>query len=359
MITIEKINFNNQNDIITCVFCCSNDYIPYLSVSLLSVIENSIENINYDIVILSKDISNINKSLITSLNNYLNISIRFFNPEINLNKDVFFVHEHVTSETFFKIFIPEIFSNYDKVLVCDADIVVTRDISELFFTNIANFPIAASKSYLWNGIINQQPRLFKYTTEFLNLEYPENYIQCGVLLFNIKLFNKLNFKQKLIHNLKNRKFICMDQDLFNMTFKNFYKEFSCNWNYEVQLSIFKDSIAYISPKMLTTYMNAMKSPFILHFSGKNKPWFYPEEEFSNIWWQYAKKSPFYETIISRMNSHLCKEILKELKNLNKYKFKYIKFKILCIVTPKKFRSKYKNKVSYYKHKIFKISQLLK
>lgn len=56
----------------------------------------------------------------------------------------------------------------------------------------------------------------------------------------------------------------------------------------------------ISKKYYNLYMEARKSPKIIHYAGCPKPWQIPEADFTEDFWEYARKSPFYERIIANM-----------------------------------------------------------
>ena len=49
-----------------------------------------------------------------------------------------------------------------------------------------------------------------------------------------------------------------------------------------------------------TYKKYFLKAKIYHFCTGEKVWLYPNMEHSNIWWKYARISPFYEEIVQRM-----------------------------------------------------------
>ena len=60
-------------------------------------------------------------------------------------------------------------------------------------------------------------------------------------------------------------------------------------------------IISLAPKWLNDmYLNARKEPKIIHYAGPEKPWFEPEMDQGNIFWQYARKTSFAEIIVARM-----------------------------------------------------------
>ena len=69
--------------------------------------------------------------------------------------------------------------------------------------------------------------------------------------------------------------------------------------------------------MKDKYMEARINPKIVHYAGPEKPWTCPWGDFAEIFWDYAKKTPYYEEILYRMSiaakkqgSEIYMEVLK-------------------------------------------------
>ena len=45
------------------------------------------------------------------------------------------------------------------------------------------------------------------------------------------------------------------------------------------------------------FLEARKNPYIIHYCSPRKPWNMPSVEYSQIFWHYARKTPFYEEIV--------------------------------------------------------------
>ena len=86
-----KPAFTENN--IPVVITASNQYAPYAGVFIQSLINHAADNNNYDIIVLEREISDSNKSLLKLLiNEHSNISIRFHNPSVffeSLDPDIF------------------------------------------------------------------------------------------------------------------------------------------------------------------------------------------------------------------------------------------------------------------------------
>ena len=90
--TVEiKPAFDNNN---IAVALAANDYFtPYLSVTLASIAKNASADKNYDILVLTTDISETNKKQILKITaKYENFSLRFVNPKLKrISKDTEFL----------------------------------------------------------------------------------------------------------------------------------------------------------------------------------------------------------------------------------------------------------------------------
>ena len=60
-------------------------------------------------------------------------------------------------------------------------------------------------------------------------------------------------------------------------------------------------ILKLAPKdVYNEYMEARKSPYVIHFAGHIKPWIDVKCDFGSQFWKYAKNTPYYEVILSNM-----------------------------------------------------------
>ena len=39
---------------------------------------------------------------------------------------------------------------------------------------------------------------------------------------------------------------------------------------------------------------------IIHYANETKPWYNPEDIFADIWWKYARLTPFYESLLLKL-----------------------------------------------------------
>lgn len=118
----------------------------------------------------------------------------------------------------------------------DSDIIVTRDIAELYAQDIGDNIICAVHDIEYIRVAYKKHRLSdfinKYARETLKIS-PYDYIQAGVILFNIALAQKESFFEKSFDFLaKNPNPYNNDQDVLNFVCKGSIKYLPINWNVE-------------------------------------------------------------------------------------------------------------------------------
>ena len=324
------MQFKYDNKTVIC-FSSSNYYVPYLLVCLKSLVKNASQAYNYDIIVFEHNITDENKKIILDFIKQKNISLSFYKIEAS-DFEHYYVYDQVSFETYFKISAPRLLNEYQKILFLDCDIIVLEDIQDLLTTDLHGKTIGAHYCTIWNGMISSNLEFYHYTTDFLELKNPQNYFQAGVMLIDVKKYINKNYEAKLIEFINNNELKCAEQCAFNYVCKEDVYYIDGKWNFETEQAEFRGFIPYISPKFIQERQQNRQSPGIVHYAGSQKPWFYPDEDFADIWWEYAKKTPFYEEIVKRYKEHKAKrknEVKKELKLI---KFKVRKYSLLSFFT---------------------------
>ena len=295
------------NKSIPIALAANDNFVPVLAVCLTSIIENSsIEN-NYDLVILESDIQSANKTILKSMiEGGNNFSLRFLNAKGLLSGYRLKANAHITVETFFRFLIQEILPGYDKVLYIDCDLVAETDVAELFATNLDGYYIGASLDPDFIGQINgANLQTKKYCTDVLKLNNPYAYFQAGVLLMNVREMRKAySLDEWLTFASKDYKY--SDQDVLNIYCQHKVKFIDMSWNMLFDCDHYRINyvIQYAPAYIHKMYLQARKNPKIIHFAGFLKPWHRPDQDFAERFWFYARKTPYYEQLIFKMNESL-------------------------------------------------------
>jgi len=337
------------------IILSSSDYfVPYLATTLQSIIDSSNKIHNYDFVIFTKDMSDKNKALLEKYFASENISLRFITIKNDFDQLALSTPGHVSRETYFKLVAPVYLKNYKKCLFLDADVIVKEDLYNLYQTDVGGYPLAAVASCVYAGILNSHQDIMDYTQNILKLEKPYKYFQGGILLINIEEFNKNAYSQKLLDKASSYEYKCADQCLLNSFFKDNIKYIDNAWNFETCQKCFSETNPNMPLEIKEKYNQARKAPKIVHYAGHEKPWIFPEEEMADIWWAYARKTPFYEVILKRMSIGFVHDPLPTLLDVVNYKencLTYWRYKILSKIKLGKKRQHYKEKREIVKQKL--------
>lgn len=337
----------------------SNEYAPYLATYLKSIIDNSSKVHKYDIIVFERDISDRQKKIISSLAEQDNISIRFFNVKNLLeNSKLYISHWYFNEACYYRIFAPKILSNFSKIIFTDIDIICNDDIYEMSNVNIDNNCImAACLEPIWEVNIIQDVKvkglnIKEYSKNILKLDNPFIYYNTGVVVMDVKRCNEINFSQAVLKECLENKFLYQEQCCINKLYQDKICKLDSAWN----CGVYPEEYGEITKFM--TYntkqeLSKIKVKKMIHYLGFKKPWFYPESEQAELWWAYARKTPFYEIILKRMcdKDKPTVELLQDLKHYKSNVLKYWKYKILQNFVFGKTRTRYVNKKHIYKSKV--------
>lgn len=303
-----------HSEAISIVLAADNNYVPYVSTLLGSLAEHANSKDIYDVTVFHKNISSQNQSLlIESLKQWSNVHLRFCDMSGRLGEfEGLATKWHITVETYFRLFIPEIMTDYKKVLYLDGDMIIKRDVAELFREDIDGYTLAACRDVDMAGVYNSNLVVAENTINKnmknhidieVGLKNPYDYFQAGVLLLNLDEIRKSYSTKDLLAIAVRQKWEYLDQDILNYVARGSVKYLDLRWNvlYDWEYVRIKDVISKAPVKLYKEYMESRKAPYIIHYGGSIKPWQRADADMANEYWKIARKSVFYELIISRMS----------------------------------------------------------
>lgn len=278
------------------VYAVNSYYYPYLYISIYSLIKNSTNN--YDINILHNSLNEDDINTLMSLKN-AKININIINVDKYVKDKEYILSDHISKEAYFRFLIPRILSNYNKVIYLDCDTIITKDLEELYNIDLKHNTLGA---ILDCGISN----IKGYTSNIVKI--PDNtYINSGVMLINNKLFikNELEEQQCFKIIIDNKKLKFHDQDIVNIYYQNKILLLDSKWNKQIDLRIKKDFISDID------------NSFIIHYYGPSKAWLNKNNKSAYLFWKYAEETPLYSIILNDyLNYKKDNKIKKAIKIIN-------------------------------------------
>ena len=166
----------------------------------------------------------------------------------------------ISYTVFLRYFVAD-FVKEDKALYLDCDLVVTKNLDDLFATDLQDYPLAAVRDFGGRAYFGQ---------EIFN---------AGVLLVNNAFWKKDNMTQKLIDltNEWHDKVEQADQSILNMLFEHKWLELDFDYNHIV---IHKQFTDYRLPE-------GQDYPAIIHYLSHRKPWKdLAAQTYRDVWWYY-------------------------------------------------------------------------
>ncbi len=295
-------------------FSCSNHFAPYFGVLLNSIVLSSSEDNNYDIIVLVNPMSSVNRDrLMQIVAGHDNFSLRFFEMSSLIKEYKFSVKQHLALQTWYRLFLPWVMMDYDKVLYLDCDMVVRDDVAKLYNTDISSYILAAARDLAVIGLYNYKIGNAKnYIDSILKLDEPYNYFQAGTVLLNLKIIREEYDKNELLELGQSRAWEWSDQDVLNIIANGRALILDQKWNVEHDRARKRLNEMKRSPmSFFNEYLEARKNPKIIHFAGAEKPWSVVECDMSEFFWQYARSCVFYETIIARLGTDKVKAEIRK------------------------------------------------
>ena len=287
--------------VVPMVFAADNNYVPMLTTTLYSVLKNASVSSFYDVVVLEKDISEKNKGLMRSFfSRFGNASLRFLDVSALMRAyNLQTSNEHISVETYYRFLIQQVLPGYDKVLYLDADLIVTGDVAELFATELGDNLVAAAPDidYLANLNLNDGERM-AYTREVLGLKDPYGYFQAGVLVLNTREMRALHPFERWLEIASEPKYIYDDQDILNAHCQGRVVYLDNSWNVMNDCGgRIKKLFTFAPAEVYDRFCAAYDAPRVVHYAGFEKPWKPGPCDRRELYWSYARETPFYEALL--------------------------------------------------------------
>ena len=268
----------NNLEVIPIFYAVDDGYVPFLAVSIHSLIENSSKNYYYAIKVLYTNICEENKKKILKYERE-NVKIEFvdLNYYIEEIKDKLFTRDYYTKTTYFRLFIPNIYPQYNKVIYLDSDTVLLGDVAELYHQDMGSNLVAVVP----DDIIQNEEIFQEYVEKVVGVADYRRYFNAGVLVMNLDEMRKSKFQEKFLYLLETVKFaVVQDQDYLNRLCKGRTKILENGWN----------RMPVPNNKTKVEKLN------LIHYNLNYKPWHYDGIVYEEYFWQYAEKTEYYEDI---------------------------------------------------------------
>ena len=287
--------------IVPVVFASDNNYVPMLTCSIFSMLENASPDYHYDITVMTTDISARNQQIMRSFLepirsctfHFVNVGRTIAQYQLSTN------NEHIGIETYYRFIIQDVLPYYDKVVYLDSDLIITGDVSELFATELGSNLIAAVRDADYLGQLNMKDGIrLAYTRDVLGMANPYDYFQAGVLVLNTKALRREIPVSTWLSAAQDTKYIYNDQDILNEYCQGRVVYLDFAWN--VMHNGFNrigDVISHAPAEVNDAFLASREHEKVIHYAGAEKPWNTLTCDRGRVYWDYARQTPYYEQLL--------------------------------------------------------------
>lgn len=262
------------------ILSADDNYAGQMYVTIASILKSA-KNSTYDFYLtVPNDFRKENKEKIKRLERNGKVKINFVIMKDDF-KDVKKTIQRISTPTYYRLlaerFIPE---KYEKCIYIDVDTVICEDLEELYNIELEKNIVAG---------VREAPIAKSQEIRAKELGLPNciNYVNAGVLLFNLKIIREENLTAKFIE-ISKRELRNQDQDVINIVCFNRIKTLHCKFNASPRnLFDSRSKIVYTQQEI----DEAIRKPVIVHYADRYKPW-NSNVKLGEKWWQIASKAPY-------------------------------------------------------------------
>lgn len=164
----------------------------------------------------------------------------------------------------YRILLPELLPDVDRVLYLDCDVIVTDDLEPLWSTDLGDRLFAACTNPLYRP-------MFRTVSE-LGVEDRRDYLNSGVLLLDLARLREEGLSDQLrTYAAQHPDNTCPEQDALSVVMRGRWLQLHPRWNLQTALL---DRPKRKLPFPAPVVEEAVASPAVVHFNGPFKPWHY-------------------------------------------------------------------------------------
>jgi lipopolysaccharide biosynthesis glycosyltransferase len=270
------------------VTAADSRYVPYLSAMLTSVRDNLDPASRLHVTVLTRDVDPVSVRWPNcgSLD-----SLRCFPPEVPSGNALSIrPHDHLTVETYYRLFLESAFDDAVKRIVyLDSDLVVLGDLSRLASVDLGGKTVGAVMDFgirRWDGA---------RTCEALKSQSQatgRGYFNAGVLVIDLDAWRGRRVRDVACRFLSENldRILFHDQDALNHALADDWHGIDPRWN----RMCYWDHPEFNDPPFPSEVMASLAKPYVVHFTGGRKPWNYYWHEARECFERYATMAGFGE-----------------------------------------------------------------
>lgn len=297
-----------------------DNYVKYLHVAMLSMLETRKPDTYYEFFLLSpkKYQDDVLKNFDNLIKKYGNVKINYVHMGNQFDNSLD-TERLLPSAAYYHLEIADIIKDYHRAIYLDPDIIVLDDLTELFNTDLGNNYVAGVKAAGYMVDAHND------TYASFGLDDMTQYVNTNSLVWNLDLVRKDKITDKLIKYSKNI-YPSQDQDVLNIVCYDRIVHIPLKYNFMVKYLPFKNHPIYSYDFLTSVYgkdglKQALQTPVVIHYANVyEKPW-HTKVHLGRYWWFYAKKTPYYkEFLIDYIKHNYFMGFKRKLRNFLKFVF---------------------------------------
>ncbi len=249
-----------------------NNYAQHLGVTIYSMLKNCSEPKKIRLFIIDGGFSEKNKNKLDKVAKEFGLKINYIKPDVQMIKGVK-IQEKFTIATYYKFCLLESVKT-DKLLYLDSDLVIDRDISEIYNRDLGkNIALA----------VEDEDISSKHKIQ-LGLNKTDSYFNAGVLMIDMGKWREFKINYNAIKFIREnpQKVEFSDQDGLNFALRSKWGKVESSWNSLAKRYYFRSK--------------PINKKLIIHYAGFLKPWNTIDiVPFKSRYGYYANLTPWRDT----------------------------------------------------------------
>lgn len=280
----ESVDETKSENRITICMATDDNYTQHTAVTIASILKNADPDDKIRIYIMHKGLRQENIDKLQKLKDVKDFELIFRKLDLGKLKNFCTVNDHLTIETWFRLFIPELcFDAGDKLLYMDVDMVATTSLKELFKIDMGDNYVAVVDDFTGPDHYHKE--------QVLGMRKDSRYFNAGMILFNLKKCFEDKIFDKAIEfwNKHHAKIKFEDQDVLNaVTFpKRLFIHPKFNMQNITMRNVYDKRYKGIYDR--EAVKEAVQAPVIIHFASVGKPWkFWANHPYRAEYYKYLK-----------------------------------------------------------------------
>ncbi len=273
-----------NSNVIPVFYACDEAFVKYTVVSMYSLMQHASKDDHYHIHVLHTDITEATQARVLQMQTeQVKITFDDVTDYLHSISDRLPLRDYYSKTTYYRLFIAEMFPEYDKALYIDSDTVVQGDVSELYRTDIKDAYVGACHEQA----MVQVDEYGTYVEKVIGISR-YHFFNAGILLINCDRFRVKFVLDKFIQYLHTYNFVVtQDEDYLNLICKDHVYWLDQRWNTEVF-----GEIPY-----------PIEEAKIVHYIMTNKPWHYGDCRYGDLFWRYASETSEYDALQATLASY--------------------------------------------------------